>query len=762
MTEEIISSTQLASKVAIHNLCNISGEKSQPLVYLIWPTPNKGYSGPHLLKIWSKVREVCAANNVNLIGHSVDSAGSSLSASVQLMTPTESAIAEGINYLGLGVPDKKFLSPYFWRLPAIAYGDYDHLRGTFLRVFKYDTRNVTLYKDSRGSVIATISHLHELMHVCSQIGQSLPFSANDLLLISFFDQRPHKANRIFTLKVAEMLHKYVKGSEGTCLFITAVHFLTEPFFNANYVCPEDIQKALSILRLWKRYLEIKKIKLHSQTNAAKFKERRGNFITYGAYTTSELLFSAGTLHSLAMYLHFKHLGPDVYSPQKSGTITTEKIIGQLHGKTNQIQSLDTSPTYADMINKTKDLRFVTEALSELSTFEGVGIPATSNRKLSQFQAQKRNDTPYTYPCTYKEFLLRQRSMHKAGVQQAQKFVQTYLPQEFESTLSVNYCWDLPYTFTKPSGTVIVSDQPPSYNKLEFVQDVNSLNSVANEIAVENQLQESEESDFLKHSTQFEEIYDEQEKNFSTPDIVESDEDDGRNSETSASSKSKWYIERNGSLIHIKRALKLLIPREFISKEKSRRHWVADSLRTSLVPIDPSHDVIQFRDVAVRDGYGYFILHILFIISEDGRELVSTSSNSKDTIRGIIYRDVESNNYGFVSTVLVSRWIPVRKVLMEVVIENDSNDVATLSEQSQLDLKSVLANDECSEVGLEEIPDIAEENKFYEVEEIIDVRLNRQYHSEEYKVRFRGYGSEHEFCFPRACPISNCLKERKST
>ena len=148
MAEKFISSKQPAFEVAIHNFCDMSGEKSQPLVYLMCPTPNKSYSGTHLLKIWSKAREVCAANNVNLIGHSVDSAGFSLSASVQLMTPTESAVAEGINYLGLGVPDKKFLSPYFWRLPAIAYGDYDRLRRTFLRVLNYDTRNLILYKDS--------------------------------------------------------------------------------------------------------------------------------------------------------------------------------------------------------------------------------------------------------------------------------------------------------------------------------------------------------------------------------------------------------------------------------------------------------------------------------------------------------------------------------------------------------------------------------------------------------------------------------------
>ena len=85
--------------------------------------------------------------------------------------------------------------------------------------------------------------------------------------------------------------------------------------------------------------------------------------------------------------------------------------------------------------------------------------------------------------------------------------------------------------------------------------------------------------------------------------------------------------------------------------------------------------------------------------------------------------------------------------MKVVLDNSSDDRAHLSEHSQLDLESILANDECSEVGLEEIPDDADVNKFYEVEEIIDVRLNRQYHSEEYKVRLHGYGSEHDMWIP---------------
>lgn len=86
-------------------------------------------------------------------------------------------------------------------------------------------------------------------------------------------------------------------------------------------------------------------------------------------------------------------------------------------------------------------------------------------------------------------------------------------------------------------------------------------------------------------------------------------------------------------------------------------------------------------MAIADKDNYFILHILSTLSEDGKELVSTSSKCRHTVRGIIYRDVESNQYGFVSSVFVSRWLPVSKVLMvlmEVVLETDSNGLTKLS------------------------------------------------------------------------------------
>ena len=76
-------------------------------------------------------------------------------------------------------------------------------------------------------------------------------------------------------------------------------------------------------------------------------------------------------------------------------------------------------------------------------------------------------------------------MHRAGVKQAQDFIRKYLPDEFETILTVNGCWKMPYRFTKPVETIKVSDQPRSYDKLDVFLDVNTPHSVENEVVMEN-------------------------------------------------------------------------------------------------------------------------------------------------------------------------------------------------------------------------------------------------------------------------------------
>jgi len=105
----VIDENALASKVSIHNFSSLGCSPHHPLIYMMWPTPNKGYSGRHLLKIWEKVWQDCATRQpLPLLGHSTDSAGFSLSALVTLMTPTKATVNDGVIYLGFCIPDEKF------------------------------------------------------------------------------------------------------------------------------------------------------------------------------------------------------------------------------------------------------------------------------------------------------------------------------------------------------------------------------------------------------------------------------------------------------------------------------------------------------------------------------------------------------------------------------------------------------------------------------------------------------------------------------
>ena len=85
-----------------------------------------------------------------------------------------------------------------------------------------------MYKNGNGTMVVTINHLHELMEICVQQGEAIPFLAQDPVLVNLFDPRPDTANRIFSLKVAEMLESHVRGSQSTCLYIIAACHLTEP------------------------------------------------------------------------------------------------------------------------------------------------------------------------------------------------------------------------------------------------------------------------------------------------------------------------------------------------------------------------------------------------------------------------------------------------------------------------------------------------------------------------------------------------------
>ena len=77
---DVVHEDKLAKLTAIHNLAALSGLESTPLIYLIWPTPNKSYKIVHLLKVWDLVWFICFYDEENnfcqepvlLLGHATD------------------------------------------------------------------------------------------------------------------------------------------------------------------------------------------------------------------------------------------------------------------------------------------------------------------------------------------------------------------------------------------------------------------------------------------------------------------------------------------------------------------------------------------------------------------------------------------------------------------------------------------------------------------------------------------------------------------
>ena len=242
----------------------------------------------------------------------------------------------------LGVDESDYSAPYLGYLPSIAYLDYDNEMRLLLKCFKYSTLDLTMWPGD-CPVIVSIEHLKELRSICLKDRCDVPFSDTDLLFARYLDQNCDAALRILNHEVVDLLDNHVTSSNGTSLYIRVIADLMNPFLqpcsNPNKM-QKYTSKGITIFRLWRKILEVKKMRLHSGKYVSQFPEKRGKFITVGCFKTAEILFAAATNHMLAMFAHFKGLDPDNSSPYKSGTKTTERIISELQDKTTQIQSLD--------------------------------------------------------------------------------------------------------------------------------------------------------------------------------------------------------------------------------------------------------------------------------------------------------------------------------------------------------------------------------------------------------------------------------------
>ena len=768
--DKVIETDSLAKTVSIHNLNCLTSMEQPSIIYCLWPTIDKGYTGKHLLNYWHQLRRLCYYNEtgdvreepIHLLGYSTDSAGFSLSAAVHLMTPRAEDIANGVLYLGLGVEDEKFLAPYYWFLPAICYLDYDHEQRLFLRSLKYETRQLTFWTE-KGSIsrMASIQHLKDLRQRCQEKGLDSGLKATDLILIYFCDQNSDACERLFTERIADLLDIHVPGSQGTSLYIRSVFHLIEPFRKPDFGSPSDVQESVScgitILRLWKKVVELQKLLLHSKRGAKNTPANRGNFVTRGCYLTTEILFAAATLHQLAMFLHFPNEARAWASPYNSGTKTTERIISELQGKTTELQSLDSQPTFGDMLDKSLKVQFNLNAKTRIAA-AGINVKSSSKRKQRAFafkpcerpseSARPHEDTSYT---AFREI---QKEAHHKGVKQGQDLFEKYMPRCCVDLLKENDSWDSPYKFTHPGGLQLCDGElPANYNKLDL--DV-TAGSLVEDITLEL-LNDQDEEDFGRI----------------TNDPLLDLEREDLEQELEANSKGKkWMISKmeqgKMSNIHISQAIKILLPREYIARCRQKRHWAAKFL-PGKEPLNPEHDIIVFGNVAVKKikgGVNSFLISRVERIEsiKDGTEVLSfkLKDNPPVRLRCALYTRVtrgdEDDEYQVGEEIVLTPWRSPCGVLgpVELLPIAESPGHYLLHEESKKGLKKSgyvpfdEHMDNHKEVE-EEVTNISSKDQrleegFYEVEEVLGRRIRKDM-TYEFHIRFKGYGPEEDMWLP---------------
>ncbi|XP_066933436.1 uncharacterized protein [Clytia hemisphaerica] len=854
--KEMRSSNTFAKDTAIHNFVAASGALSKPLVFMFWPTANSGYCAPNLLKIWDVIRKHCFLDNdgilrenpVNLLGHSTDSAGFQLAAAVALMTPQSKIIDVGVKYLTLGVGESKFAAPYFGPLPSIAYLDFDHNLRLFLKCLKYTTLDLNIFPSKAGSYVVTINHLKELKQIADDSGVSCDFSNNDLLFARYLDQNSDAALKVFTSSVADLLQENVPGSAGTVLYIRGVVALFDPFLNPcsnPILMQENISKGITIFRIWRRILELKKKRLNATSGAAKNPSKRGMFLTYGCYKTAEILFTAATCHMLAIFAHFNHLGPSALSPFKCGTKTTERIISELQGKTNKLQSLDAQPTLSDISSRLSKVQANQFSEDSILARGGKKHQSTNRRRLSHKWKNVDSNSNYKFPDSYELFRDAQRKAFRSGVRKGIELFKNQCPEganfvkengdfgflqsfdngvpcesEFDGALNHGYAIDklknlnpselLTSKAEKKEKKITDYLNPEDVDEQKKADQDDKLEMDPNEPSADESIIERASAKSIEPSCSGCEIFaDEKLSEEETKKVyVESKKAPAlsckagekssseearvvsvRSKETSQKNcdlektevkaqdvelelsdgelevkeeerlDQRWYLTRliRGKLssVHLKQALKILIPREYVSRERSRRH-IASKFLPDSKEIDENHNILLFRFVIAKVANDIVVCKVVSL-NNNGKSIMSASSDDKNvTCRLIPLEEVpqKKHEYRFSEKIIVSDWLKISNILSEISMDIGENASMVVMEKSRELIRMARQT-----YMIDEDRKIAQKlskgllpSEFKEVDDVFDKKLDPNSHLYIYLVKFKGEEGERVWldssCFDR--------------
>lgn len=427
----------------------------------------------------------------------------------------------------------------------------------------------------------------------------------------------------------------------------------------------------------------------------------------------------------------------------------------MQGKTNQFQCLDAQPRFADMLDRCTKVQFNQNAKQRIS-MQGAKVKASNKRKNLAFAFKKNEMKNGSYPEDYATFKREQIEGYKEGVLDAQKLFSNYVPANCVNMLKKCGYWEKPYTFKNPQGCVLVSEPPSisSHNLLEvsFASvskgienpgDINELEDLGNEA------QPNEEG----NNDSMEPEQDEQ-------DLSICDEDDNFLSQKET---SKWKITKleNGKVnfISVTRALKILIPREYISRDRRKRHWSSKYL-PGKEPLNPLHDVYRYCNVALkatRQGKQITVIARIEAIESilDGKDMVSfqlkpegKTSSSSVRIRCSPYSidsDREIDVYYISDRPSLTQWKSPSSILcvVDLIQDPDCKGKFTLATESKQLLETLVKSPKSNDTN----PCSSVDDNYFAVEDVIGRRISKDTLTYEYKARFEGYGPEYDMWLP---------------
>lgn len=352
--------------------------------------------------------------------------------------------------------------------------------------------------------------------------------------------------------------------------------------------------------------------------------------------------------------------------------------------------------------------------------------------------------------------------HRKGIKKAQSLFTKYMPPQCVELLKENGCWDKPYVYQKPVGCTVV-EKPPQEGYSHIDKSFAIINEdVESECNLETNPEETEDG-INMHNESYQDDNEETtvELNVETTEDPEVDDScSGRNWKI-----SKW-VEGSMTYIHIKQGLKILLPREYISRCRQKRHWASQYL-PGKEPLKPKHDIFKYCNVALRvvrnNKQIYDIGRVEVIEStKDGSEVISFEKKGKMSVRVrcSLYTEADNDVYFVANDVLLTTWKPPSALIGAVELEpiSESPGKFKLHPESRARLQELgfcsrNAKQECCESSNIEFHeecfdnDTGDDDEFYEVEEVLSRRLSKDTLSYEYKVRFKGYGPEDDMWLP---------------